>query len=1098
MKVIALLMVAIIAGEAADTVSGPAYQLINARTSKNQSQFFVYDNDDSPFNHGFPSGLFGTAMSKLHIDPSCVYSASAANGCSTDTTAMDPTRGTVFRFTFDPLVSDEYVGLNFEEPENWGVTQSGTGYDLTGATQIVFDAISPIGGIAVQFSVNGFASAYVSIPQQWSTITINLSSLGITSLTRVHLLFGIASNAANAPHGGTVLLDNIHFLPVPASETTALGLPLANQVFGIEHVSDSLPGSIPIPPDQINSNLATLYESSLAIIALIERGQPQDLTNAQLIADTLVYALGNDNQGDALPTAGVSKGLHNGISAGDIGLFNGQGPLAGQQGQVRLAGFTAPVLCPQTGFCLVLDGATGGNNAFAILGLLAAYKQFQNPAYLSAAITIASWIYGNLLDSTGTGYGGYFVGYPDQGLPKILQTGKSTENNADIFAAFTALASVESGLGDTSDASTWTARANVAGDFVMQMWDSVTGHFFSGTVPASQSAGPGIYPNGTHKGNDVINTFDFLDAATFTTLAMAPSSRYRSQIDWHLPVQWAADHFQSSITAAGVSYQGFDLIESAEHLPTDGPAGIAWEFTAQEVVAMKLVDALYGTSQFASSVNIYLSQIQQAQTTGPFTDSQGIVASTLQDGETVAPYQQCLVTPYQCVAERVGLAATIWGIAAEQSFDPLLSTILPALPSSLLSISKTHTGNFTQGQMGATYTVTVNNNGFALPASGTVSVTETLPTGLSLVSMGGTGWACSSNTCMHSDILNAGGSYPPITVTVNVAGNSPTLVVNQVSVSGGGSVAASATDPTTVTTTAEFEDVPATASYFDAANRMFQLGVTTGCVAGSTPQTRSFCPNESVTREQMAAFIVRAVTGTTTPAIYNTTPYFTDVPTTNPFFPHIQKLESLGITTGCAAGLFCPTDTIPRWEMAIFMIRARLALYGATFTTATTPYFADVPTNVEGNGVPFPFIQRSYEEHITAGCGTDPLIYCPDELVTRGQMASFIMRGLFNETTILGPTAPMLTGVIPNAMASTTGTQITVTITGVNTNFQTGETVTVPSGMLDVSSVMVNSATSISATLTVNSNAVAGPQALVVTSGEQNLTLPLAIKVGTY
>ncbi len=121
---------------------------------------------------------------------------------------------------------------------------------------------------------------------------------------------------------------------------------------------------------------------------------------------------------------------------------------------------------------------------------------------------------------------------------------------------------------------------------------------------------------------------------------------------------------------------------------------------------------------------------------------------------------------------------------------------------------------------------------------------------------------------------------------------------------------------------------------------------------GSTPQTRSFCPDDNVTREEMAAFIVRAVTGTTTPASYNHIPYFTDVPATNPFFPHIQKLMDLGITTGCAPGLFCPTDTIPRWEMAIFMVRARLALHGATFTTATRPYFADVPTNVEGNGMP--------------------------------------------------------------------------------------------------------------------------------------------------
>jgi len=136
-----------------------------------------------------------------------VYSASAANGCSTDPTAIDQTRGTVFQFTFSSLASGEYIGLNFEEPQNWGLNKTGIGYDLTGATQLVFDAISPTGGIQVQFSIDGSTTAYMSIPQQWTTITINLNSLGLTSLTGAPLQFGIASNDVNAPHGGTVLLD---------------------------------------------------------------------------------------------------------------------------------------------------------------------------------------------------------------------------------------------------------------------------------------------------------------------------------------------------------------------------------------------------------------------------------------------------------------------------------------------------------------------------------------------------------------------------------------------------------------------------------------------------------------------------------------------------------------------------------------------------------------------------------------------------------------------------------------------------------------------------------------------------------------------------
>jgi hypothetical protein len=52
---------------------------ISARTALNRSQFFVYQDIDSPWNHGFPSGLFGssvTASNKLHTDPGCVYERS--------------------------------------------------------------------------------------------------------------------------------------------------------------------------------------------------------------------------------------------------------------------------------------------------------------------------------------------------------------------------------------------------------------------------------------------------------------------------------------------------------------------------------------------------------------------------------------------------------------------------------------------------------------------------------------------------------------------------------------------------------------------------------------------------------------------------------------------------------------------------------------------------------------------------------------------------------------------------------------------------------------------------------------------------------------
>jgi len=119
----------------------------------------------------------------------------------------------------------------------------------------------------------------------------------------------------------------------------------------------------------------------------------------------------------------------------------------------------------------------------------------------------------------------------------------------------------------------------------------------------------------------------------------------------------------------------------------------------------------------------------------------------------------------------------------------------------VLSITKTHVGNFTQGQNGATYSVVVSNATGAGPTSGTVTVTDTVPTGLTLVSMAGTGWTCPptpANYCTRTDSLNGGPSYSAITVTVNVAANATSPQVNAVSVSGGGSVSAYTTDSTTI------------------------------------------------------------------------------------------------------------------------------------------------------------------------------------------------------------------------------------------------------------------------------------------------------------
>jgi uncharacterized repeat protein (TIGR01451 family) len=103
-----------------------------------------------------------------------------------------------------------------------------------------------------------------------------------------------------------------------------------------------------------------------------------------------------------------------------------------------------------------------------------------------------------------------------------------------------------------------------------------------------------------------------------------------------------------------------------------------------------------------------------------------------------------------------------------------------------LAIVKSHAGHFAQGQMGATYSLAVSNNGPGA-TSGTVTVTDSLPGGLTLVSMSGTGWTCgtpnAANVCTRTDVLGSGGSYPAITVTVNVAADAFASVTNTATVS---------------------------------------------------------------------------------------------------------------------------------------------------------------------------------------------------------------------------------------------------------------------------------------------------------------------------
>ena len=104
-----------------------------------------------------------------------------------------------------------------------------------------------------------------------------------------------------------------------------------------------------------------------------------------------------------------------------------------------------------------------------------------------------------------------------------------------------------------------------------------------------------------------------------------------------------------------------------------------------------------------------------------------------------------------------------------------------------LTVIKTHVGNFTQGQIGATYTLVVSNVG-AGPTIGVVTLTDMLPMDLSATAISGSGWSCvlATLTCTRADVLNPGSSYPAVTLTVSIALNAASPLVNLATVRGGG------------------------------------------------------------------------------------------------------------------------------------------------------------------------------------------------------------------------------------------------------------------------------------------------------------------------
>jgi hypothetical protein len=139
---------------------------------------------------------------------------------------------------------------------------------------------------------------------------------------------------------------------------------------------------------------------------------------------------------------------------------------------------------------------------------------------------------------------------------------------------------------------------------------------------------------------------------------------------------------------------------------------------------------------------------------------------------------------------------------------------------------------------------------------------------------------------------------------------------------------------------------------------------------------------------------------------------------------YIEVMYRRGYTKGCDATndgqrRFCPTRTLTRGEMAVFIIRAKMnsvfpTVTSGAFTTTScqppgtaltvtqigdqfglyagcNPYFTDVPTT----HVYYAFIQKMRELRIANGTSFSPATYSAEATLSRGQLMTFLVRAFF-------------------------------------------------------------------------------------------------------
>ncbi len=230
--------------------------------------------------------------------------------------------------------------------------------------------------------------------------------------------------------------------------------------------------------------------------------------------------------------------------------------------------------------------------------------------------------------------------------------------------------------------------------------------------------------------------------------------------------------------------------------------------------------------------------------------------------------------------------------------------------------------------------------------------------------------------------VSANGSF---TATILVdklkkIGTPLTLAVTDYSITATDAVLTNGLTTVTADTLTPFADVNTGYWAIDYIQSIWAYGITSGCV--SSPL--AYCPEINISRAEMAVYIER---GIHTSAFDPGTPPLTFTDTSTSFAKYwIEALKMDGITSGCTPTTYCPTSPITRSQMAVFLLRGKYWPAVHVPPAATGLVFTDVPASSFAAS----WIEELKALGITSGC--TPTTFCPNNPVTRSQMAVLVQR----------------------------------------------------------------------------------------------------------